>query len=67
MSWRQPSRARHLVIAELQGGAWEYSRGEGDKDDLWYAAAGWPNPMRQPGAPITSADLVQAISEALEA
>jgi hypothetical protein len=52
MSWKKPGRARYIVIVEQQGGAWEYSRGEGDTDQLWYASANWPNPMRQPGEPI---------------
>jgi hypothetical protein len=67
MSWKQPSRARYLVVVPLQGTICQYSRGEGDKDHLWYPAAGWPNPMPQPGQPITSAELVEAISGAIEA
>jgi hypothetical protein len=66
MSWREPGRARYLVVVPLQGSTQEYSRGEGDKDDLWYASAGWPNPMLQPGQPITSAELVEALRRAIE-
>ena len=65
MSWRQPGRARHLVIVSEQGPTREYSRAE-DEEDVWFEASGFPNPtVFRAGPTMTSGELVDVLREAI--
>jgi len=68
MSWRVPGRAIRVVVHDLDGGVYHYSRDEDDgRESIW--REGRPDelaPASSDGASITTVELLDALTTSLQ-
>ena len=68
MSWRAPGRAIRVVIHDLDGGVYHYSRDEvDDRSAIW--REGRPDelaPASSDGPSVTTAELLAALTTSLQ-
>jgi hypothetical protein len=68
MSWRVPGRAIRVVVHDLDGGVYHYSRDEDDdRESIW--REGRPDeltPASSDGASMTTVELLDALTTSLQ-